>query len=365
MSTVRIAAAARRSCLPATRTSTSTGRACAWYGDDISLGPLVVSRGISNSRSAKKAAATAAAGPSRLAATPALASSSSSSSSSIVSTTATRTNDPSSRRGTFSGAEPTNSIEAAATTTTTGTRARTPLPSLSRPLGVKQRPSAHTNTWEELREDMMDQSKRMDQRRVLIQQATQGYFNDYHRLGDRQGKSWIGPKTLIKSEQALYFPNMEGTRLTPKEPVHTTSVLEGKVSLVAMLSTQASQEHVESFAIRTISENKDNPHFQYVQINLQENPLKSFIIALAARSLRKQIPEHLQSTYILSHQNMELFREPMGMENRHVGYVYLVDQDGKIRWAGCSHANPEEIQALAVCTDVLLKRAVRSEGVGK
>ena len=34
---------------------------------------------------------------------------------------------------------------------------------------------------------------------------------------------------------------MEGARLTPKESVHTTTVLEGKVSPVAMLSTQAPQ----------------------------------------------------------------------------------------------------------------------------
>ncbi len=53
---------------------------------------------------------------------------------------------------------------------------------------------------------------------------------------------------------------------------------------------------------------------------------------------------------------MELLREPMGIENRHVGYVYLVDENVKIRWAGCSHASPEEIQALSVCTDVLLNR---------
>ena len=35
---------------------------------------------------------------------------------------------------------------------------------------------------------------------VRIKQATQGYFNDYHKLGDREGKSWIGPKTLVKTE---------------------------------------------------------------------------------------------------------------------------------------------------------------------
>ena len=44
--------------------------------------------------------------------------------------------------------------------------------------------------------------------------------------------------------------------------------------------------------------------------------------------------------------------EPMGVKNRHV--VYFVDEIVKIRRAGCSHADPEEIQALLVCTSVLL-----------
>ena len=47
-------------------------------------------------------------------------------------------------------------------------------------------------------------------------------------------------------------------------------------------------------------------------------------------------------------------REPMGIENRHAGYVYFVDGNIKIRWAGCSHASPEEIPTLLVCTSVLL-----------
>ena len=62
---------------------------------------------------------------------------------------------------------------------------------------------------------------------------------------------------------------------------------------------------------------------------------------------------------------MELLREPMGMENRHVGYVYLVDENVKIRWAGCSHASPEEIQALSVCTSVLLNRFSGTKGKAK
>jgi ATPase complex subunit ATP10 len=63
----------------------------------------------------------------------------------------------------------------------------------------------------------------------------------------------------------------------------------------------------------------------------------------------------------------------MGMSNKHPGYVYLVDQNCKIRWAAVSFAQTEssekndqkqtgepnpvdEVQALASCIDVLLQR---------
>ncbi len=44
------------------------------------------------------------------------------------------------------------------------------------------------------------------------------------------------------------------------------------------------------------------------------------------------------------------------MTNSKVGYVYLIDEDLKIRWAGCADATPEEVTALETCTGILLQR---------
>jgi hypothetical protein len=46
----------------------------------------------------------------------------------------------------------------------------------------------------------------------------------------------------------------------------------------------------------------------------------------------------------------------MGMTNSRVGYVYLVDEECRIRWAGCADAMKEESEALERCTGVLLGR---------
>lgn len=62
----------------------------------------------------------------------------------------------------------------------------------------------------------------------------------------------------------------------------------------------------------------------------------------------------------------------MGMDNKHLGYIYLVDENCKIRWAAVSSAQTatqptgddakpdstvtDEVEALRTCTGVLLQR---------
>ncbi len=53
----------------------------------------------------------------------------------------------------------------------------------------------------------------------------------------------------------------------------------------------------------------------------------------------------------------------MGLTNSKVGYVYLVDENLKIRWGGCADATEREAQSLESCTGVLLKRLEEKLGI--
>ncbi|KAH8113862.1 ATPase assembly factor ATP10 [Phellopilus nigrolimitatus] len=117
-----------------------------------------------------------------------------------------------------------------------------------------------------------------------------------------------------------------------------------------------SEEHVDSFVRKTNKEYLSNPNYRYVQINLQENFAKAFLVSLYTSSLRRSIPEALHPTYLLSKQNMEYVREPLGMNNKHIGFVYLLDQQLRVRWAGGGLATPAEAESLKVCAKVLLDR---------
>jgi mitochondrial ATPase complex subunit ATP10 len=50
---------------------------------------------------------------------------------------------------------------------------------------------------------------------------------------------------------------------------------------------------------------KEDEHFQVVRINLQQNILKSMLVSLFAKSIRREIPEDQWGRYLISNQNME------------------------------------------------------------
>ncbi|KAF8556041.1 hypothetical protein OG21DRAFT_1506993 [Imleria badia] len=233
-----------------------------------------------------------------------------------------------------------------------------PLPLLQRPLGVKDRPVAHNKTWDDTRKELMDQETRLEQRRHLIHEAGKGYFTDLNATRRHGGKTWIAPSVMVREDKALYFPNISGSRLDTRAQTHTTDICRGRVSVIAMLSTRMSEVHINGFVSPTNARYVSNPLYQYIQINLQENLLKSWLVSLFLSSIARTVPKELHPTYLVSSQSVEFVREPLGMTNKHVGYVYLVDENLKVRWAGSGDAKAEETRALETCAGVLLSRLV-------
>ncbi|KAH9852233.1 ATP10 protein-domain-containing protein [Lenzites betulinus] len=233
------------------------------------------------------------------------------------------------------------------------------LPLLQRPLGLRDRPKAKSKSWEETKEKYIDQDKRMEERTHLAREAVRGHFTDLNNTRRHGGKTWIAPKVMIREDKALYFPDIFGTPLSGGEKVHTTDLLAGKVSVVTLLTTRMSEIQTAQFIEPTQTSFGDHPLYQHVQINLQDNLIKSFLVSIFASSIRKSVPQPLWPTYLISSQNMEYLREPLGLANRHVGYVYLVDPKLKIRWAACADPKAEEIAALRTCTSVLLGRSTK------
>ena len=171
----------------------------------------------------------------------------------------------------------------------------------------------------------------------------------YHK-----GKTFFSNTKLFRAERALYFPNLQGVTLaSPREVKDTTSVLEGKVSVVGIFCRDWAEKQTATF----IGE-KENPELyevfkaaggmtQRVHINVEEESLRAWLIKLFIPRLRKLIPPYAHRRYFMVRRGFtEKLRMDLGRVNSMVGYVYLVDRNCKIRWAGSGIAEAGEKEGL-------------------
>jgi ATPase complex subunit ATP10 len=196
------------------------------------------------------------------------------------------------------------------------------------------------------------------------------YFRDWSNMKFSKGKTFLAPPRLFKAEKSLYFPNLHGRTLlkTDKEPRDTTPQLVGKASVVTMFSSVWAENQVRSF----ISE-EANPALhrlldgaghraQLVQINVEEDVLKWWIIRLFMRGLRRGVGEPNWDKYFIVRRGIsDEIREAIGLLNSKVGYTYLVDKDCRIRWAGSGPGEPEEKEGLVKGVQRLLEEMRKVE----
>ncbi|GAE00217.1 F1F0 ATP synthase assembly protein Atp10, putative [Paecilomyces variotii No. 5] len=231
---------------------------------------------------------------------------------------------------------------------------------LDHPLGLVYPPQEwqntgiDTRTLRQRRDDFVDYEKHIQRRKELTRQVSKPYFREWTNMQYHEGKTFLSPARLFKRDAALYFPNMFGITLTsPSKALNTTPLLRGKVSIVSLFSSVWAETQVATFLGP-----KQNPRLheilasenrlaQKVDINLEENALKAWIVRMFMWSMRRKLPKEQHDKYFLVRKGFdEGLKEAVGMMNSKVGYVYLLDENCRIRWAGSGPAEEEELDAL-------------------
>ncbi|KAL8849619.1 MAG: hypothetical protein Q9221_005386 [Calogaya cf. arnoldii] len=235
----------------------------------------------------------------------------------------------------------------------------TPKP-LSRPIGVLDPPKPGENSgidprpWRERRDDLFDYNKHLVRRKELTKQAAKPYFRDWSRMQYHKGKSFISPARVFRAEKSLYFPNMVGSTLaSPSTSSSTTSVLQDRISVVSVYSGRWAEVQTQSFtddkrhpelaALLKEERKQGDPPLQKVEINIEPDWMKALIVRTFMGGIRKQRREEDWARYFLVRKGVtDEMREALGMANSKVGYVYLVDWQCRIRWAGSADAEESE-----------------------
>jgi ATPase complex subunit ATP10 len=169
-----------------------------------------------------------------------------------------------------------------------------------------------------------------------------------------EGKTFLSNPKLFRADRALYFPNLHGrTLISSRHGDDTTPILRHKISVVSIFSSTWAERQIQTF----VSE-RENPDLsavlqesdgvaRRVDVNVEENAIKAGLIRLFMPNIRRRIPRDQHGRYFLVRKGIsEEIRDAIGFLNGKVGYVYLLDGECRIRWAGSGRAAKEEKESL-------------------
>lgn len=175
------------------------------------------------------------------------------------------------------------------------------------------------------------------------------HFADIYKFRETLGKSWIAPRAYFRADKALFFPNFIGRTATSKTKRGTTSVIRSqKVSIIRIFTSISGEKQADSYFDKPQDEIVEDG-FQIIDINLPDDFVKEFIVSLFSGKIKSKFQKNPQRAdrYFIARKGVSKeVKAAINLENKFTGYIYVVDQNCKIRWAACGNATEEEKAAL-------------------
>ena len=240
---------------------------------------------------------------------------------------------------------------------------------LGRPIGWPAAPqptdNLDTRTLEQKRADFRNWDKHLERRRQLVAQYARPYFRDWTNMKYSRGKIWVANPRLWRKEASFWMPNFWGKDLGG-ELKSSVAIAKGKVTVCCVMSRTWAGRQVETFVTPEVLQivRESGGKAQVLDLNVEEAPLFRFFLWLYTGRIKKEKSEPFLK-YLLLKDIQGDIRELLGMLNHRAGYVFLLDSDCKIRWAGSGDAQPEEVQSLISGLKKLIEEKAGENGEKK
>lgn len=197
-------------------------------------------------------------------------------------------------------------------------------------------------------------------------------FYESKSFSNTKGKIFKPPISYFKQEKAKYFPNLKATLLLGQE-LELLNLFQGKVSLVRIFSTVSGYNCTKTYLDDSLAKKgyvefqQKYPHTQIIDLCVPESWLKGLITKLAAGSIRKTLPRERYDTYFLLPYGLLDWeaRRTLKCDIKCGGYLYLVDEQAKIRWATSGNATSDESDTLWRAVNSLDKSLQKGHEIGR
>jgi hypothetical protein len=135
-------------------------------------------------------------------------------------------------------------------------------------------------------------------------------------------------------------PSLDGTPVTLPEGVR------GRVALVVIAFEQAVQAQIDSWVGPFEAAFKTNPGVVVYEVPMIDSALWRVMRGMIDAGMRAGIPKQRQAFVVTYYGASEPYREALGMDDRSLAYLFLLDGEGTIRWSASGYASPERVHAL-------------------
>ncbi|CAL0332317.1 unnamed protein product [Lupinus luteus] len=239
------------------------------------------------------------------------------------------------------------------------------------------------------------------ERARIHDEMNRGLVTEMAELKQHGGKIAEANKVLIPAISATKFPDMEvnfSNGKTMKLPIRISDVVDAdkssvpKASLVCLSFRANSQEMINSWSVpfveafsksegvhlyqaapdlcQTFYKSQARPSQYFFGVTkgvpltlwvslidswlLSRFPLKSFLLWTMKKNKHDESKDTLQRQMVYSFGDHYYFRKELRILNTLTGYIFLLDNFGRVRWQGFGLATKDEVSSLISCTSLLM-----------